>query len=191
MRLGGPQSQCGLTLWQRRSLSLLEIELQSFSPCSCHCSDWALLALSWKGWGTLVIHLPYHNYLFVWCMEVEEKYLIFAKKNLLTFGSTFWGSCEIIEITCRGDRRQCGQDAARYSYSPEYQCHPGKPTTVMNLRAIDKSVLTLNFWRPAFAYVNTHRKTPLETYFIYLGNNKIYCVCKVGCVVAFSPPPHE
>jgi hypothetical protein len=46
---------------------------------------------------------------------------------------------------------------------------------LMNLRAIDKSVLSVILRRPAFAYVNTHRKTSLVTYFIYLGNNKIYC----------------
>jgi hypothetical protein len=112
------------------------------------------------------MHLLYHNFVFVWCMEVEGKYLI-LQKNLLTFGSTFWGSREIIEITCRGDKRQCNQDTAHYSYSPEYQCHPGKPSTVMNLCANDTSVLTLTLYRPAFAYVNTHRETPVETYVIF------------------------
>jgi hypothetical protein len=72
------------------------------------------------------------------------------KKKLLTFGSTFWGSCEIIEITCRGDKQQCSQDTARYSHSAEYQCHPGKPSTVMNLCAIDASVLNPNLVKTCF-----------------------------------------
>ena len=31
------------------------------------------------------MHLLYHKFVFVWCMEVEDKYLIFAKKFI-----NFW-----------------------------------------------------------------------------------------------------
>jgi hypothetical protein len=43
----------------------------------------------------------------------------------------------------------------------------------------------LTFKLPAFAYVNTHKKTPLEVCFIYLGILFIYCIFKMCSIVTF------
>jgi hypothetical protein len=46
----------------------------------------------------------------------------------------------------------------------------------------------LTFKRPMFAYMNTHKRLPLEIHFIYLGNTEIYRIFKTCCItcVLFS-----
>ena len=42
----------------------------------------------------------------------------------------------------------------------------------------------INLERPVFANVNTCRKTPLEIYFTYVGNKKIYCIFRTWCIIS-------
>ena len=39
-------------------------------------------------------------------------------------------------------------------------------------------IVTLSVQIPAMSKANSRRKTPLEIYFIYLGNKDIYCIFK-------------
>jgi hypothetical protein len=41
----------------------------------------------------------------------------------------------------------------------------------------------ITFERPVFAYMNSPRRTPLEMYFVYLGNKEIYCIFKTCCMI--------
>jgi hypothetical protein len=43
-----------------------------------------------------------------------------------------------------------------------------------------------------FPYANTCKNTPVEIYFIYLGNKEIYCIFKTSCImsVLFSTKCH-